>query len=365
MNPPNDGRFPGGPTTTQIQLDRKAHKCESIWVGNVDYQKPSAQYHGQSQAKMMLETNNDGRRKKLSDIGFGLISSFNWIYTNLPLCFTIAERFWHRSCTFHFPVGEMTITLEDIYNITGLPIVGFPLTCEKLRDYGPIIERCLGKKPDDEESCRTGKIKLEWLKSEFGTLPGNATADEVDYYTWAYLLALCGNCLFPNSTGTYVNAYYLQFLEDLEKRKDYAWGAAVLAYLFKCLTEFVMSKTVTDLRGFAPILQVWSYLHIPSVGRPLVAPNCLSFPLLAKYCTGDKTYLQEPRRSTLIYRQEFDLLSHDKVIWAPYDIWDDQMRLLFSHRSCMIHMKKITPHPVDRCMRQFRYLHDIPGDPIH
>jgi hypothetical protein len=37
MNIGNDGRFPKGPTTSQILSDREAYRCAKIWGGLVSF----------------------------------------------------------------------------------------------------------------------------------------------------------------------------------------------------------------------------------------------------------------------------------------------------------------------------------------
>ncbi|MQM23551.1 hypothetical protein Taro_056617, partial [Colocasia esculenta] len=45
---------------------------------------------------------------------------------------------------------------------------------------------------------------------------------------------------------------------------SYAWGAALLAHLLDSLGT---SSKVTGVAGFFPLLQVWEYHHLPSLGR--------------------------------------------------------------------------------------------------
>lgn len=45
------------------------------------------------------------------------------ISINRGLLTTLAERWHNEHNTFHFPTGEMTVTLEDVYRILWIPIV--------------------------------------------------------------------------------------------------------------------------------------------------------------------------------------------------------------------------------------------------
>ncbi|KAK1258237.1 hypothetical protein QJS04_geneDACA021523 [Acorus gramineus] len=50
-----------------------------------------------------------------------------------------------------------------------------------------------------------------------------------------YLLYLLGCTIFSDKSGSLVSVEYLQYLEDLDKVKDYAWGAAALVHLYRQL----------------------------------------------------------------------------------------------------------------------------------
>ncbi|MQL90680.1 hypothetical protein Taro_023285 [Colocasia esculenta] len=56
----------------------------------------------------------------------------------------------------------------------------------------------------------------------------------------------------------------LPLLEDLSGVSRYAWGAALLAHRFDSLGT---SSMETGVAGFFPLLQVWAYYHLPSLGR--------------------------------------------------------------------------------------------------
>lgn len=43
---------------------------------------------------------------------------------NMGLLTALAERWHSETCTFHLPMGEMTVTLEDVYRILWISIDG-------------------------------------------------------------------------------------------------------------------------------------------------------------------------------------------------------------------------------------------------
>ncbi|CAN0884727.1 hypothetical protein LINGRAHAP2_LOCUS14920 [Linum grandiflorum] len=67
--------------------------------------------------------------------------------------------------------GEMTITLEDVAFITGLPVNRGAVFQEyPPRDYNwdAAIFRILGETPGKNDYAKDGRLKLTWLKNTFG-----------------------------------------------------------------------------------------------------------------------------------------------------------------------------------------------------
>ena len=55
----------------------------------------------------------------LSDLAFA-----DYIYHDKDILTTLMERWDPNSNTFYLPMGEIMVTLEDVYRITRLPIRG-------------------------------------------------------------------------------------------------------------------------------------------------------------------------------------------------------------------------------------------------
>lgn len=92
------------------------------------------------------------------------------------LLFALAERWWPRTCTFHFQFGEATITLEDVAQLLGLNIGGIPITCQEpsKAEQRQLIHELLGHDIDPRS------LTLPWLRKTFGECPPPADVDDSD-----------------------------------------------------------------------------------------------------------------------------------------------------------------------------------------
>ncbi|CAI0424222.1 unnamed protein product [Linum tenue] len=169
------------------------------------------------------------------------------------------------------PVGEVTITLEDVATLSGLPIDGEAVIVDVPdREWSETCTRLLGHAPNDLSG---GVVKLSWLREHFNNLPPNASAEITGQFARAYALSLIGFMMFPDRTGATVHLQYLLLLENWRTAGGYAWGAAVLAYLYREMGRSVLhltqsSSTGGDLGGWVALLQLWAWERFP-----LIAPR--------------------------------------------------------------------------------------------
>ncbi|CAN0892993.1 Serine/threonine-protein phosphatase 7 long form homolog [Linum grandiflorum] len=129
------------------------------------------------------------------------------------------ERWRPETNTFHMYHDKMTITLEDVSFITGLPVDGATVSEEypdKDYDWGPTIFRILGETPGDEDYTKDGRLKLTWLKRTFNDPRKIPPSDELQWkqYARAYALACIGSFLMEDRSGAAVHPVYLFLLEQ-------------------------------------------------------------------------------------------------------------------------------------------------------
>ncbi|VAH30007.1 unnamed protein product [Triticum turgidum subsp. durum] len=92
-------------------------------------------------------------RAALENLGFYQIAKMKKINVDKYLISALVERWRPETNTFHLPVGEMTVTLQDVSCLWELPIHGKPLIGKADAAWSGLIERLLGI-PIDEQHMK-------------------------------------------------------------------------------------------------------------------------------------------------------------------------------------------------------------------
>ena len=106
------------------------------------------------------------------------------------------------------PVGECTITLQDVELILGLKVDGEAVTGLAKCNCRDLCNRLLEKVSDDFNGGK-GKVSLSWLFQTFKKCPQNSTFEEVQQYARVEIFRACGYFLFPERTEKEVHLMYL------------------------------------------------------------------------------------------------------------------------------------------------------------
>ncbi|KAL8513688.1 hypothetical protein ACS0TY_012978 [Phlomoides rotata] len=153
----------------------------------------------------------------------------------------LVERWRPEIYTFHFSVGEVTITLQDVAIIWGLSIEGLPVICAEPqctgRQWWEYCEEMLGFRPHVAEMRTSTQILMSALSEHLVHIPvaidEETPQENVDQYARGCALLLLGGLMMSNSSHSAVSLLYLTFLEDVTTAGEYSWGSAVLADLYR------------------------------------------------------------------------------------------------------------------------------------
>lgn len=170
------------------------------------------------------------------------------------------ERWRVETHTFHLPIGESTITLQDVEVLMGLPTLGSPVThtnngIATILEWCNLVEHLLGSRPTPHVDISANSIRLGWLLDLIDT---DVTDLTLAYHIRAHLLILITNILC-DCTQNRVKLRFLPLLEDIGTVHTYSWGSACLGYLYHHLCRGTNAAT-SDVAGCLLLLQVMIYL---------------------------------------------------------------------------------------------------------
>ncbi|CAN0903542.1 Protein MAIN-LIKE 2 [Linum grandiflorum] len=182
------------------------------------------------------------------------------------------ERWRPETNTFHMYHGEVSITLQDVAHLTGLSVSGDALYVEyeKETNWAAIVQEVLGKSPVGHMKDG-GRVQMRWLHDNFYSCADVEDGSELRQYACAYMLSSIGAFLMPDRSSAYVHC---QYLLTFRERRPFAWGAAVLSWMYRELGRVVFkieggptSTSAGDIGGWMVLLQAWCLERFPSIAR--------------------------------------------------------------------------------------------------
>ncbi|MQM18451.1 hypothetical protein Taro_051443, partial [Colocasia esculenta] len=277
----------------------------------------------------------DFQRAQLGEIGFGPFLRLDELTPDVALIQALKER-WDPEChAFLLPWDHMIPTLEDVARITGLRVDGQAVTGVTYTSYQEMVERLLGLEVTRERSSLVPRTRLQAslgvadARHQIGegqaeymarlTVDARAALAEeegaaADRDLRRFLILVIGK-LILGTRGDPVSCWCLPLLEDLTQVGIYAWGAALLAHLFDSLGT---SSRETGVTGFFPLLQVWAYCHLPSLGRG-VPRRRDAVPLLQRwrFCRDERSL----RRQVMLIHDELDTVPFGHVSTSSLNLF--------------------------------------------
>ncbi|MQL75760.1 hypothetical protein Taro_008135 [Colocasia esculenta] len=234
-------------------------------------------------------------------------------------------------------MGSHDPTLEDVVRITGLRVDVQAVTGVTYTSYQELANRLLGLDVTRERSSLIPRMRLQ-ASLGVASVRHQTGESQVDYMTQMtedtraalaeeegaaadrnlrrFLILVIGK-LMLGTRGDPVSCWCLPLLEDLSSVGSYAWGAALLAHLFDSLGT---SSREMGVDRFFPLLQVWAYHHLPSLGRG-EPRRAGAVPLLQRW--QFRRDEQSLRRQVTSIHDALDTVPFGHVQWTPYVGEDD------------------------------------------
>ncbi|XP_042059635.1 protein MAIN-LIKE 1-like [Salvia splendens] len=256
-----------GPEDPSVLYLQRQHVSNNIWTG-----VPSEDVRCRTYEGIIWDVPIHPRVMAVIDkMGFGgMLRCGQPKDIDHHLITALIERWRPETYTFHFPVGEATMTLEDVEVLWGLKVDGEAVTGYiPSKDAGYWTQACLdflGFIPYTVEMK-----ELVWKPTSLSKQLRVELSDDHDQYIYVkrarvYCLLLLGGLLNPNASGNKIPFFYLQFFMEVQRCASYSWGGATLSCLYHNLCEAALAKR-TDVGGALTLLQLWAWERIPII-RP-------------------------------------------------------------------------------------------------
>ncbi|KAL0324315.1 UNVERIFIED_CONTAM: Serine/threonine-protein phosphatase 7 long form [Sesamum calycinum] len=225
-----------GPRDPSVLYQQENHLSQNVVAGLTD-STLHVRRGGLTFAQLIQKAPRHPRvLQLLYEMGFYGVLRCGHIEIDNHLITALVERWRPETHTFHFPVGEATVTLQDIALLWGLPIAGHPVigkdrkkSTEEWQDY---CLRWLGYRPDPS-SLRHSNLKMSTLTQRLLNYPVNDDSNIVEVMQEARICAPILMCMCPDAQGSHVSLFYLRYMENICDTGSYSWGTAVLGYLYR------------------------------------------------------------------------------------------------------------------------------------
>lgn len=217
-----------------------------------------------------------GTANYVAQMGFGTFFKLGNMRNDHSLLHALLERFRPETHTFHLPVGEAMISLEDVEVLLGLRVDGYHVGSNPTglvvpdTDWEAYVHEMLGI---EELPHGRSIFEADWLVTSHlqARIRRPATFTEADMQQRArcFVLWMLGNGLFINSKKQHVHKDMVLCVADFNVCSGYSWGSAVLAYLLHDMCKCCL-RPPTDtiyMNGATQLLQYWAYERI-SILRP-------------------------------------------------------------------------------------------------
>ncbi|KAK4388086.1 protein MAINTENANCE OF MERISTEMS [Sesamum angolense] len=194
-------------------------------------------------------------------------------------------------------------------------------------------------------------------------------------YARAVALLLLGGTMCPDSSGNLVSLLYLAKLEDIVAARNYSWGSAVLAFLYRELCN-ASEKGKAVIGGALQLVQIWAWSRIiplcPGLGTCMGPHQIDNNRVLPGAPYGamwncEHTFTRTVRTTVRVIRDILDEMQYDQ----PYDMESNVIMAyagdfnpqLWRSICPLIFYAIVEMHHPERVLRQFGMMQNIPDQP--
>ncbi|KAL0350129.1 UNVERIFIED_CONTAM: Serine/threonine-protein phosphatase 7 long form [Sesamum radiatum] len=382
-----DRRAVYGPRDGTVLSQQSQHRSDEILDGDIDEVLQAKRADGKFWRNLREQDLPIRVQQILHQIGFYGVYRCGRIQYDCHLITALVERWRSETHSFHFRVGEATITLQDVQVIWGLPIDGEPVSGTDLeRSSVQWQEYCMqyiGFAPE-EGALKGSRLQVKAIIDHISHV--HITPDTphltVVQYARAVALLLLGGTMCPDSSGNLVSLLYLAKLEDIVAARNYSWGSAVLAFLYRELCN-ASEKGKAAVGGALQLVQIWAWSRIiplcPGLGAPRVhmGPHQIDNNRVlpgAPYgaiWNCEHTFTRTVRTTVRVIRDILDEMQYDQFIWQPYDMESNVIMAyagdfnpqLWRSICPLIFYAIVEMHHPERVLRQFGMMQNIPDQP--
>ncbi|KAK4407304.1 Serine/threonine-protein phosphatase 7 long form [Sesamum angolense] len=382
-----DRRAVYGPRDGTVLSQQSQHRSDEILDGDIDEVLQAKRADGKFWRNLREQDLPIRVQQILHQIGFYGVYRCRRIQYDCHLITALVERWRSETHSFHFRVGEATITLQDVQVIWGLPIDGEPVSGIDLErtsvQWQEYCMQYIGFAPEDG-ALKGSRLQVKAIIEHISHV--HITPDTphltVVQYARAVALLLLGGTMCPDSSGNLVSLLYLAKLEDIVAARNYSWGSAVLAFLYRELCN-ASEKGKAVIGGALQLVQIWAWSRIiplcPGLGAPRVhmGPHQIhnnrvlpGAPYGAMW-NCEHTFTRTVRTTVRVIRDILDEMQYDQFIWQPYDMESNVIMAyagdfnpqLWRSICPLIFYAKMEMHHPERVLRQFGMMQNIPDQP--
>ncbi|GAU37261.1 hypothetical protein TSUD_319150 [Trifolium subterraneum] len=259
------------------------------------------------------------------------------------------ERWQPETGTFHLPIGEMTITLDDVSCLLHIPITGKMLnhagTSCNMEEGQDMCEELLNFSREDAQEefdkmkgahvsfAKLLEIYPDNLNSALEAENNEDEEEETveflrDCTVRAFLLYLIGGTLFTNKSVQYVDLIFLSYLQDIPLINTWNWGASGLAYMYNYFDRASRCRCGNH-GGYNCMFQAWVFAHFKRYGQRFLDENYTN-----EEPVGAKYYPLKTGKWPYETRTSLDRMEVDEVTFCPYE--DHRQTRPFQDISCQL-----------------------------